>query len=227
MSVSERSLPCDEKHPAAPTSAGPHRFWRLAVAAGAVTVVAGLLAVGIYVPRPRHAEIRVPGPDDQVPLERFHTNGARNSRSIATITTCFTRRTWLTTELYAVLDGNVSLIDHHVTGRSSVYSRPSDPYLMTFPVTFALADAESRDGHTTLVTMRGASHSHGNSGAVHNHFAVTATKTLTGRINPGETRLLYVEADRPFVATPEMTSEEFLARNPAGNFLIVVLRFDR
>lgn len=227
MSVSENSLECDEKPPAAPAAAEQRRLWRWAFAAGALTVMAGLIAFGIYVPRPRHADIRLPGADDQVPLKRFHTNGATNARSIATITACFTRSTWLKTELYAVRDGNVSLIDHHVTGRSSEYTRPTDPYLMTFPVTFALVDAESPDGHTTLLAMRGASHSHGNSGGVYEHFTVAATKTLTGPINPGETRLLYVEADRPVVATPEMTSVEFLAANPAGNFLIVVLRFDR
>lgn len=205
----------------------PGRFRRWLFAAGTAAGLIGWAACAPFIPHPRYAEIRIPGPDEQVPLELFHWNSATRIRSIATITTCFTRDTWLTTDVYSIENGKTLLVAHKVTGRSSKYSRPTDPYLMTFPVTFALADARTDEGHTTLLAMRGASRSSGNFGGVHDEFEIRATKMFAGRIDPGENRLLYVEGDREFAAMPEMTSDDFVARNAEGRFLVVVLRFVR
>lgn len=194
---------------------------------GAVGVLFALLACALFVPWPRSAEIRLPQSGEQVPLDLFDWNGAANARSIATITTCFTRETWLTTDLYSVRNGTPSLVAHWVTGRSSLLSRPHDPRLMTFPVTFALADARTDEGHTTLIAMRGATRSTGNIAGLCEPFEIRASRTFEVRIQPDESRLLYVEGDRDFAATAETTLQEFAARNAEGSFLVVVLRLER
>lgn len=191
----------------------------------AVAIILGWFAYTSFVPRPWSAEIRVPTEAEEVPLDRFHWPGATNPRSIATVSACFTRDTWVTTEVYAVEDGEITLIARQVTGRSS--NRIGEPHLKTFPVTFALADAKLDDGHTTLLTMEGATRSAGNFGGLHQPFDPINSETFTGRIDPGETRLLYLEADRPFTATPTESIEDFAANNHRGRFLVVTIGFDR
>jgi hypothetical protein len=178
-----------------------------------------------FVPIPWHAEIRIPDPKEEVPLDRFHWMGVTNNRSIATVTTCFTRDTWITTELSSVEDGKITLIASKVTGRSS--NRIGDPRLMTFPVTFALADAVLEEGPTTLMEMQGATRSMGNFGGVHQRFEPTESHTFAGTIEPSESRLLYIEGDRPFEADRGMTIDDFASANTKGRFLVVTIHFER
>lgn len=204
------------------------RSWLSAfLAIAGFAVVIGIIYFLFYVPRPLYAEINLAGSHEQVPLDQFYWEKVSNVRSIATISTCFTRETWLTTDLFALQNGEVIHVARKVAGRSSKSSRPSDPYLMNFPVTFALADAETDDGFTTLLDMRGASRSFGTSGGIYDPFEMKTSETFTGRIAPGDQRLLYVEGDSEFNARPEMTIREFLAKNRKGNYLIVIIRFER
>lgn len=150
-----------------------------------------------------------------------------NPRNIATITSCFTRSTWIDTGVFAVEDGQTVLVDNKTIGRSSSSSRPGDPYLMTLNVKLALADDDWGEGRTTLLISRGHSRSFGNFGGIHKDFDAITSKTFVGRINPGESRLLYVEGDRSFDATPLMTMDDFAAANTVGNFLVVMVGFSR
>src|ERR1700722_20276766 len=132
---------------------GRFQQWHMAVVV--VALLGGWLAWR-FIPYPRYAEIRLPEPDETVPIEDFHAvNRVTNPRSIATIRTSFTRETCLVTGVYAVEKGNVTSVAHRATGRSSELSRPDDPYLMTFKVTFGLADEETPKECTTYIKNKG------------------------------------------------------------------------
>ena len=189
-----------------------------------------LCAAGIgyyfFIPHPWSAEIRLPTKEEEIPLGRFSPfEKPTNPRTIATVTACFTRNTWITTEVRAVENGIIERIANKVTGRSG--SRIGEGYLVTYSVRFGLADAEMEEGHTTLHTMAGATRSAGGYGGIHQKFEASHHKTFTGRISPGIKRLLYVEGNRPFSATSETTPDEFAKKNPEGNFLIVSIAFER
>ncbi len=199
------------------------RLWREIVF---VVLCAGGIACYFLVPLPWSAEIRLPIKEEEIPLDRFHHwNQATNPRTIATVTACFTRSTWITTEVREVDNGVIKEIANQVTGRSG--SRIGDGYLTTYSVRFGLADAEMEEGHTTLITMAGATRSSGGHGGIHQKFEASHHKTFTGRISPGEKRLLYVEGNRTFSATPTTTPDEFAKKNPKGNFLVVSIEFER
>ena len=204
---------------------GRYRRWLIAVVV--VALLGGWLAWQ-FIPFPRYAQVRLPQPDETVPIEDFHAvNRVTNSRSIATVRACFTRETWLVTGVYAVEKGNVISVAHRATGRSSELSRPDDPYLMTFSVTFGLADEDTPEGRTTYIKNKGGSRSFGNFGGTYDPFAASNSQTFTGRINPDEGRLLYVEGDRQPTAASEMTVQEFAEANRKGRFLVVTIRLDR
>jgi hypothetical protein len=209
-----------------PNASSRRRWWVVGIASVALGVS---WIVYSFVPIPRHGEVRLPTASQHVPVERFQSESGKagNVRNVATVSTCFTPSTWLATELCAIQDGEIRGIEHKITGRSSKYSRPGDPYLMRLSVTFALADAKLSYGHTTLLGTRGGSRSTGNFGGTYQPFEVAEKETFTGRIEPAEERLLYVEGDRKFIAAPQMGLEEFAKANSEGHFLVLILRLDR
>jgi len=98
---------------------------------------------------------------------------------------------------------------------------------MTFSVTFGLADEDTPEGRTTYIKNKGGSRSMGNVGGTYAPFPASTSQTFTGRIDPGEGRLLYVEGDRQPTAVPKMTVEKFAEANREGHFLVVTIRLDR
>ncbi len=200
--------------------------WRLALFGALGLLVGAAYVVVSFVPWPRDATIRLPDSRRVASTADFREASAANARGIATVSTCFTRDTWLATDLFAVESGAVIPIGSLTSGRSSSSSRPGDPYLMRFGITFTLANAEYSGEHTTLIKMRGGSRAYGSLGGAHSPIEIIAHRTFPGRLRAGERRLLYVEGDREFTADAAMSVADF-ARANAGNYVVVTIELER
>jgi len=89
--------------------------------------------------------------------------------------------------------------------------------------TFALSAEKTSNGISTSLGCVG--HTRGGGGGrdslIHNH-QMTKTQLFDGRLRGGRTYLLYIEGDTSFVATRDMTIDEFAKKNN-GNFFVVTI----
>jgi hypothetical protein len=224
------AFPSDDKPESEPiVAAMPKRsYWKLygTVAAVVATIVLlvpywpfeGLLLSG------KPVTIRAADENDKV-YERYFGIWAKDVtviRNIAVVEGTFTKSTWLSAWLYAVKAGKVEEQNAFTVGRSP--NRIGEPIWINMKITLALGESQKPNGRLVRLGSAGETRSGGrggdDAGPVYN-FTTRAKKTLPGKLSSGNKYILYVEGDREFEVSREMSLEEFAARN-SGNYFVVV-----
>ncbi len=107
-------------------------------------------------------------------------------------------------------------------GESS--SRLLNEFGSSLRIRVALGDAESSDGHLTVLGAVGYTRAVSSSGPMPHDVQRVFAKVFPGPIRAGTPYIVYVEGDREPVADRGMTVQDFAASN-AGSFLVVTAEF--
>ena len=138
----------------------------------------------------------------------------------------FTKGTWLSAWLYVVRSGSTQEMNAFTVGRSP--NRIGEPIWLRMRITLCSGESRRPNGRLVLLgsagQTRGGGRSCGEDGPVYS-FATVAKRTLPGRLWSGRKYILYVEGDREFEVSREMSLEEFAARN-GGNYFVVVVQLE-
>ncbi len=223
--------PLDDKRDVAATQAStPRRSrWKpcgaVAIAVIAVLVVPYLFSEGLLISC-RSVTVRATGEaDKKQDSQRYFGIWAKDNtaiRNIAVVEGTFSKSTWLSAWLYVVKAGAVEEENAFTVGRSP--NRIGEPIWISMEITLALGEEQKPTGRRVLLGAaghtRGGGRGGGDDGPVHN-FTTLAKRVFPGKLSSGLKYILYVEGDREFNATREMSLEEFAAMN-GGNYFVVI-----